>query len=150
MADLRGRKGRAPPGGQNSFNFMQFLGKFGKFVCWRPLLGEILDPPLVTEDDDVNADFSRWTFCTGRVRHWLCALGSGVVNRKLRFLRFPPWWRQHSGGVPASGYSDLSPHWTASSPLATMEICLQFINFTNCDVFWKLRQGLLSISIHTL
>ena len=31
---------------------MQFLGKFGKFVCWRPLgswrplLGEILDPPL--------------------------------------------------------------------------------------------------------
>ena len=24
---------------------MQFLGKFGKIVCWRPLLGEILDPP---------------------------------------------------------------------------------------------------------
>ena len=45
---------RAPPGGPNSFNFMQFLGKFGKIVCWhlpleswRPLLGEILDPPLV-------------------------------------------------------------------------------------------------------
>ena len=43
-----------PPGGPNSFNFMQFLGKFGKIVCWRPplgswrpLLGEILDPPLV-------------------------------------------------------------------------------------------------------
>ena len=43
-----------PPGGPNSFNFMQFLGKFGKIVCWRPpprgswrpLLGEILDPPL--------------------------------------------------------------------------------------------------------
>ena len=40
---------RAPP---NSFNFMQFLGKFGKIVCWRPLeswrphLGEILDPLL--------------------------------------------------------------------------------------------------------
>ena len=34
---------------------MQFLGKFGKIVCWRPpeswcpLLGEILDPPLVAE-----------------------------------------------------------------------------------------------------
>ena len=43
---------RPPPGGQNSLNFMQFLGKFGKIVCWRPLgswrplLGEILDPPL--------------------------------------------------------------------------------------------------------
>ena len=42
-----------PPGGPNSFNFMQFLGKFGKIVCWRPpeswrpLLGEILDPPLL-------------------------------------------------------------------------------------------------------
>ena len=40
------------PRGPNSFNFMQFLGKFGKIVCWRPpecwrpLLGEILDPPL--------------------------------------------------------------------------------------------------------
>ena len=45
-----------PPWGPNSFNFMQFLGKFGKIVCWRPplgswrpLLGEILDPPLVYE-----------------------------------------------------------------------------------------------------
>ena len=49
-----GREGRAPPGGPNSFNFMQFLGNFGKIVCWRPpgswrpLLGEILDPPLLT------------------------------------------------------------------------------------------------------
>ena len=30
---------RAPPGGPNSFNFMQFLGKFGKIVCWRPPWG---------------------------------------------------------------------------------------------------------------
>ena len=36
-----------PPGGPNSFNFMQFLGKFSKIVYWRTLLGEILDPPLV-------------------------------------------------------------------------------------------------------
>ena len=44
-----------PPEGPNSFNFMQFLRKFGKIVCWRPplpgswrpLLGEILDPPLL-------------------------------------------------------------------------------------------------------
>ena len=31
-----GCEGRAPPG-PNSFNFMKFLGKFGKIVCWRPL-----------------------------------------------------------------------------------------------------------------
>ena len=41
-----------PLGGPNSFNFMQFLEKFGKIVCWlslesrRPHLGEILDQPL--------------------------------------------------------------------------------------------------------
>ena len=38
-----GSKGDArdarPPGGSNSFNFMQFLGKFGKIVCWRPPWG---------------------------------------------------------------------------------------------------------------
>ena len=43
------------------FNFMQFLGKSSKFVCWRPppplppkkcwcpLLREILDPPLLID-----------------------------------------------------------------------------------------------------
>ena len=42
------------PGGLNSFNFMQFLGKYGQIVCWcppgelHPLLGEILVPPLHT------------------------------------------------------------------------------------------------------
>ena len=35
---------RAPPGGRNSFNFMQFLGKFGKIVCWRPPW-ELAPPP---------------------------------------------------------------------------------------------------------
>ena len=30
---------RATPGGPNSFNFMQFLRKFGKIVCWRPFRG---------------------------------------------------------------------------------------------------------------
>ena len=53
MADLHSKILDARPPGPNSFNFMQFLGKFGKFVCWhlpleswRPHLGEILDPPL--------------------------------------------------------------------------------------------------------
>ena len=34
----------APPGGPNSFNFMQFLEKFGKITCWRPP-GELAPPP---------------------------------------------------------------------------------------------------------
>ena len=53
VVDLRGRRGRTPLWGPNSFNFMQILGNFGKIICWpapgswRSLLGEILDPPLV-------------------------------------------------------------------------------------------------------
>ena len=44
MADLKGREGRASPsGGPNSFNFMQFLGNFGKIVCWCPP-GELAPP----------------------------------------------------------------------------------------------------------
>ena len=52
----RGRGGRAiplpHPRGLNSFNFMQFFGKFGKIVCWHlegchPHLEEFLDPPLM-------------------------------------------------------------------------------------------------------
>ena len=30
---------RPVPRGPNSFNFVQFLGKFGKIVCWCPLEG---------------------------------------------------------------------------------------------------------------
>ena len=33
-----------PPGDPNSFNFMQFVGKFGKIVCLRPP-GELEPPP---------------------------------------------------------------------------------------------------------
>ena len=41
---------------------MQFLGTFGKIVCWRPPppgswrphFGEILDPPLVGEDSRIH------------------------------------------------------------------------------------------------
>ena len=53
-ACIGGSKGGArdarPPGGPNSFIFMQFLAKKlqnnSTFGSWRPLLGEILDPPL--------------------------------------------------------------------------------------------------------
>ena len=44
VADLhRKNLDSRPPGGPNSFNFMQFLGKFDKIVCWRPP-GELAPP----------------------------------------------------------------------------------------------------------
>ena len=47
-----GARERVPPGGPNSFNFMQFLGAFDRIVFGAPgglapNLGEILDPPLL-------------------------------------------------------------------------------------------------------
>ena len=54
MADLYSKILEAPPD-PNSFNFMQFLGKFGKIICWhppeswRPLLG---DPPLLNAHNE--------------------------------------------------------------------------------------------------
>ena len=33
-----------PPRGPNSFNFMQFLGNFGKIICWHPPR-ELVPPP---------------------------------------------------------------------------------------------------------
>ena len=52
-----GREGRTPPPGRpNSFDFMQFSGKFGVFTPplegSRPPLGKILDPPLKVIIDD--------------------------------------------------------------------------------------------------
>ena len=46
VADLHSKILDVPPspGGPNSFNFMQFLGNFGKIVCWRPP-GELAPPP---------------------------------------------------------------------------------------------------------
>ena len=53
IGGFKGAQGCAPRR-SNSFDFMQFSGKFGKIVCWRPPpqkvpnIGEILDPPLLT------------------------------------------------------------------------------------------------------
>ena len=53
VADPGGAPSARPPRDQNFFNSMQFFGKSGKCVCWRPLLEgwrpllrEILDAPL--------------------------------------------------------------------------------------------------------
>ena len=47
VADLRGAWGTpSPPGGPNSFNFMQFLGNFDKIVyCAPSFIGEWAPPP---------------------------------------------------------------------------------------------------------
>ena len=44
VADLGGTGGAHPPGHPNSFDFMQFSGKFGKIICWRPPLGSWRPP----------------------------------------------------------------------------------------------------------
>ena len=41
-----GRPRRAPPTAQNFLNFMQFLGKFDKIVCWHPLPPRGSVPPV--------------------------------------------------------------------------------------------------------
>ena len=53
VADLRGREGRSPPRGSKFFQFHAVFGKIWQksyvgapLGSWRPLLGEILDPPL--------------------------------------------------------------------------------------------------------
>ena len=60
-------RGRPPSTDRNFLNFIQFLGKSGKFVCWRPprgwrpLLRGILYPPLhtVTETAESNSIIGR-------------------------------------------------------------------------------------------
>ena len=56
------------PRGPNSFNFMQFLGRFVKILgwCsivegWGPHLSEILDPPLC------NSSASSWCYSLNRM-----------------------------------------------------------------------------------
>ena len=65
LADLGGAWDTRPPGRPNSFDFMQFSGKFGVFTPplegSRPPLGKILDPPLtrLTRDTAPGPNFSH-------------------------------------------------------------------------------------------
>ena len=62
-------QGGHPPTVQNFLNFMQFIGKFGKIVCWYPPRGlappptilRILDPPLVNLRCEYNLMHKEWT-----------------------------------------------------------------------------------------
>ena len=59
---FRGGEGLAPPPGYpNSFDFIQFSGKFGKIVCWRP-------PPLGVGAPLGKSWIRRW-FYTCCCRH---------------------------------------------------------------------------------
>ena len=62
VADPRGMPpARAFPTDQNFLKFMQFLGKNGKFVSWRPLLLRgILDPPLKKRYTLNVSDIDLW------------------------------------------------------------------------------------------
>ena len=65
LADLGGHEGRTPPPGRpNSFDFMQFSGKFGVFTPppggFTPPLGKILDPPLITFSQPLLWAVMKW------------------------------------------------------------------------------------------
>ena len=71
VADLGGGVRGSPPGRPNSFDFMQFSGKFSKIVCWRPPWqlappGEILDPSL-----HFDGDFSFFSTPANLNKHFL-------------------------------------------------------------------------------
>ena len=70
---FRGGAGaRAPPGHPNSFNFMQFSGKFGKIVCWRPPWGVGApprgNPGSAAENKHVSEEISTALSETVKVR----------------------------------------------------------------------------------
>ena len=87
---IKGEGARDP----NSFNFMQFLGKFGKIVCWRPpSAGELAPPPRgnpgsATEMDlfireiciltDENPDFVELCKAKQWLQHQLIQLNAAV------------------------------------------------------------------------
>ena len=82
VADLRSHilDVRPPPSGPHSF--MQFLGNFGKIVCWRPL-GDILDPPLVTYTItlDYISKLLIWIWI------WMCCIPWEYVASSSVFLK---------------------------------------------------------------
>ena len=80
-----GREGRTPPPGRpNSFDFMQFSGKFGVFTPplegSRPPLGKILDPPL--SGNQINHWNMNWAQFKDPVAH-MCLAGAVVASWTL-------------------------------------------------------------------
>ena len=92
---------------------MQFLGKFGKIVCWRPplgswrpLLGEILDPPL--------KGLPCW-LVRSLILVSLCYFGllnnSTTFGQNIRFLQVQPPHPAPNMGRPGSATtSDLGSY----------------------------------------
>ena len=82
MADLGGAGGARPaPLGQNFFVFMQFLGKIGQIVCWRPLWGwrppRLGNPRSATDIYQQNNEFQHHT--NGNVKSYLHVLSGQVT-----------------------------------------------------------------------
>ena len=95
---------RAPPGGPNSFIFMQFsakiINKHTHFGSWRPPLGKILDPPLYWQAGDCyrpQMKFAKIMFSQVSV----CPRGGGggVCPLPHCMLGHPPG-RHQSGQIP--------------------------------------------------
>ena len=58
VADLRGRKGRAPPWGPNSFNFMQFWELLAKWYVGAPR--ELAPPPRGNPGSATDRVHRKW------------------------------------------------------------------------------------------
>ena len=111
---------------------MQFLGKFGKIICWRPPLpGELVPPPRATDKwriQDFEAYFwpnisvnymkknqvvkhpcSFWGVCTSGTRGWIC-LGEGP--RRLIICKgwvYPEGVGVSRSSVDMAGWCDTQP-----------------------------------------
>ena len=89
-----GREGRAPRG-PNSFNSTQFLGNFGKIVCWRPS-PRIGAPPQGNPGSATGMPLPVWS-------HVLSRMSLPVWSHVLSKMSLPVWSHVPSGGSGPSG-----------------------------------------------
>ena len=87
MADLRGARGtRAPPGVQILSISCSFWGNLAKSYVgappgsWRPLLGKILDPPLVINHVHIQNSSSSNTINSTRIQNRKTQMTKGLFT----------------------------------------------------------------------
>ena len=75
VADLRGARPPRPPMAQNFFIFMQFSGKIGQIIGWRPPLG-LAPPPLGNPGSATEKGCGTWQYaCCVHTRGLSCYCG---------------------------------------------------------------------------
>ena len=91
-----GYEGRMPPWGSQIFQFHAVFGKFWQncmlappLGSWRPLLGEILDPPLLSQ---LWVKFCHWVFCFHVVKPLMPILAFSSSLWKPRLVQEKKTW----------------------------------------------------------